>query len=155
MQVRALFCKSNSIVSKAIMKATGEPVSHVALLVDKHWVVHSNLRGVHVQYYTHFLQSYDVVACTFVLETSLPVQKALTSKSFKGYDLFALAWLGLRYLLKMLFGWRIPKANLWQVTGMYLCTEWVSYVLEGEEDSTTTPFQLLRRYQDKLLRERE
>jgi hypothetical protein len=53
------------------------------------------------------------------------------------YDFGALFYLGLRSLFPFL-----PKANLWQTTGMFLCTEWITEVVDGKENSMITPHQL-------------
>lgn len=60
------------------------------------------------------------------------------------YDFGALFYLALR----VLFPW-LPKKNLWQTSGMFLCTEWVTEVLEGEEDSMITPYKLFLRLKEE------
>lgn len=150
MSVQVLFCSSGSVLSEAIKYFTEEPVSHVALLVDKKWVVHSNLRGVHVQIYSNFLKTYDIYAMTDPVPTDTPIELLLAENSFKGYDVLAILYLGLRFFLKKVLKFRLPKVNLWQSTGMYMCTEWVSFVLEGSEDSTITPYGLYKKYKARI-----
>jgi len=59
--------------------------------------------------------------------------------SYEGsmYDYGAFLYIGLKCLLPFL-----PKINLWQTTGMFLCTEWVQEVLGREIDSMITPYKL-------------
>ena len=56
------------------------------------------------------------------------------------YDFGAMFYLGLRCLLPWL-----PKKNLWQCTGMDMCTEWATDILDGEPDSMITPYQLYQK----------
>jgi hypothetical protein len=60
----------------------------------------------------------------------------------QGYDYPALIHLGIRYYLKAKLGIPIPKVNLWQISGMWTCTEFASKVILGEVDSMITPWQL-------------
>ena len=148
--VKILFCKGKSLFSKLIRFFTGEPASHVALLVDDMWVVHSNMRGVHIESISSFIRKSEIIGKTDNIPTKLDLMEELATNSFHFYDIPAILWLGGRYLLKKIFGWKIPKVNLWQTTGLFLCTEWVTKILEGEEDSTITPYQLLLKYKDHL-----
>jgi len=57
------------------------------------------------------------------------------------YDFKALLWCGLMLTLRRWFPKWIPKQNLWQSSGMFMCTELITAIL-GEVDSMITPYQL-------------
>lgn len=142
---KVLFCRSESVISKMITWFTGEPVSHAALaicLCDVELVFHSNLLGVSITTMSHFKKKYAILAETAPI--NLPITfEDISKKESSWYDIMALLWLGSRFALKKFFRIPIPKANLWQVTGMFTCTELVTQIINNEENSLITPFGLL------------
>ncbi len=131
-----IFTRGSSILSKLIRSLTGEPVSHCAI-AEAGVVIHMNLYGMQTeteeQFETHAEIVYRVSVpedCTRLLNLYVQYRKSM-------YDFGGLLYLGLRYLLP-----RLPKANLWQTTGMFLCTEWITEFLTGEEDHEITPYKL-------------
>ena len=60
------------------------------------------------------------------------------------YDFGALFYLAARRVCPWL-----PKKNLWQCSGMFLCTEWVTRYLDGAEDSMKTTVDLSVEKQSK------
>ena len=59
------------------------------------------------------------------------------------YDLGALLFLGIVLFLRRILGLRTwPKQNLWQSSGMYLCTEFVEEYLGEELDPLITPYKM-------------
>lgn len=137
--MRLLFTKSGSLLSRAIRWLTKEPISHCAIEFGG-YVAHSNLLGVHIELKETFEAHSTVVFAIGIEDSPMRLHMALEKADQHPYDFGALLYLGLRCLCPWL-----PKANLWQTTGMYLCTEWVTEVLYGEADSTITPFQLYER----------
>jgi hypothetical protein len=124
------------------MRVTKEPVSHCALEIGG-YVIHSDFLGVRAEESSVFRGRVEVVH-----EVSVPDNYPLVLSKFSGarvrkagYDLGAFVYLGLRLLLPKL----VPKKNLWQSSGMYLCTEWVTHVLDGKADSLITPYKLYLR----------
>jgi hypothetical protein len=75
----------------------------------------------------------------------------LEKYEFSVYDLPAMLFLGLSLLVRRYLKLPLPKSNLWQSTGMFLCTEWVSVFLSQEENSMLTPWKL----REKLLESKE
>ena len=137
--MRALFTTSDSLLSRLIRRQTGEDCSHAALGIGD-VVIHMNLRGLQVEPVSQFLQHSRVVHDA---PLQLEPHRALAhiAKCFHArYDVGALAYLGLRTILPIL-----PRANLWQASGMYLCTEFLTSLLDGAEDHLTTPHQLYLR----------
>lgn len=123
-------------MSRVIRRLTGEPVSHCAIELGG-WVIHSNLLGLHMEMASTFRRSSQVL-----FEISSPlgwsdVLSMLQKNEGRPYDFGAFFYLGLRCLLP-----RLPKKNLWQSSGMFLCTEWVTAVLSGNPDSMITPYKL-------------
>lgn len=134
--MRILFTKNNSIVSRLIRRVTGEPVSHCVVDCGG-WIIHSNFLGVHVELIQSFEKSSEIVfECGIPYDTQR-VMSALAAHEGAMYDFGGMAYLGLKCLFPFL-----PKKNLWQHTGMYLCTEWVTEILDGRPDSMITPYQL-------------
>jgi hypothetical protein len=141
--MRILFTKSRYPLSKVILAVTKEPVSHCAISYGP-WVIHSNLRGVHVELCTSFEKTSEIVFSVPVRDNWPATLRALSTSEFRPYDIGALLYLGLRYLCPWL-----PKKNLWQSSGMFLCTEWVTAVLDGTPDSMITPYGLYLRLKEK------
>lgn len=136
-----------STVSKLILKLTKEPVSHTAILLDG-YVYHSNYKGVNKIKYEDFLKVNEMVFSISPVEASVDeaTTKALVEKFplLEGsiYDLPAILYIGARYILREYLGMRLPKKNLWQVSGMYLCTEFVSDIVDSKVNSNITPYKL-------------
>lgn len=141
--MRILFTENDSILSKLIRLVTEEPVSHCALECGG-WVIHSNLLGVHVELSQTFCKNSTVL---YSLDIDLDINKIMSALSrYEGsrYDLGAMLYLGLRCIFPFL-----PKKNLWQSSGMFLCTEWITEVLDGNEDSLITPYKLYVKLKEK------
>lgn len=134
--MRALFTRNSSPVSKLIRFLTGEQVSHCA--VESSGIIyHSNFYGVHMETSRHFRAVNEVVYETEVSGSDALLITKFDAYEFTGYDFSGLAYLGLRSVFRFL-----PKANLWQQSGMFLCTEWVEEVTGQEHDASLTPYQL-------------
>lgn len=137
--MQVLFTRSNSILSRMIRHVTGEPVSHCAISCGG-WIVHANLLGVHVELPQTFTKHSEVVYSIELPYDQDKLMVTLSKYDQRPYDFGALLYLGLRFLLPFL-----PVKNLWQTTGMFLCTEWVTEFLFGGEDHTITPYHLYLR----------
>lgn len=139
-----LFTRSGRVGSRIIRSITREDVSHVALRIGA-FVIHSRAcsGGIVIQLYSQFLRENEVVYRLPWMLSSRNLDR--TRYAGAAYDFGALLYLGLRRLIPAL-----PKANLWQSTGMYMCTEFVTDVIGESEDSLITPYQLYK----KLLQSR-
>lgn len=136
-QMKIVFTKSESILSEVICKITGESVSHCAV-VSGDYVMHSNLYGVHIDLLSKFLASTTVVFSIDMPADADKMIRLIKSEKHKSYDYGGLLYCGLRLMFPAL-----PKKNLWQTTGMYMCTEWVQEALGQEKiDSMITPYGL-------------
>lgn len=141
--MKALFTKSDTPLSRAIRGVTGEGVSHCALEVDG-WIIHVNLLGLQIESPESFSSHSSVVYSVEIPFEITNLMKALAKSGKMGYDYGALLYLGLRYLLPCL-----PKKNLWQVSNLYLCTEWLEDLLDEKIDSMLTPYQLYLKLKEK------
>lgn len=143
--MKVLFTKSNLIGSRIIRWATGEDVSHCAL----QWgpiVIHAALLGVEIWAYENFLDVHEVK-----YEFELPQKDDadslanLVKKQGSAYDYTAVLWLGLSFLFKKVTGRLLPGPNKWASKRAFCCTEYLSFILLGEQDSLITPHQLYKK----------
>ena len=141
--MHALFTRSRKPLSRLICSVLGEPVSHVALLYSE-FVIHSNASGLHIETCSTFEKTNEIVYKVRVKGTPSHLFDLLAKYERSAYDVGALLWLGVSFGLRRI-GIALPKVNLWQTTGMFLCTEWATKFLCGEEDSLITPYGLYRR----------
>lgn len=126
--------------SKLIYWALREPVTHVAIRYYD-WVIHSNSKGVNVEFYKNFCELNPII-----YRVSHPVlfknlMGVFVTRQDRGYDFLGAAYLGLRAVFKRV-GISLPKANLWEVTGMDFCSELVADILKVNNSSDLTPYQL-------------
>lgn len=142
-----LFTRRPSMpVSKLIMEVTGESVSHAAIR-NGNFIYQSSFTGVEQVKATDFLADYTVVYSLKPFSESLN-EAALVERlvermvELRGtlYDFPGLLYLALRYSLSSLFD--IPKKNLWQISGMYICTEFVEDIIDIKSDPMITPYKL-------------
>lgn len=132
-----------------IRKITGEPVSHVAIRM-RGIVTHSNFLGVHTEWHEDFYKHSTIRYFVPIRDLdNVRLWASLLTAQRKPYDFGAMFYLGLRYLFPK---W-MPKQNLWQSSGAYMCTEFVTYVLKGEPDSMITPYQLYQQLRGELKNE--
>lgn len=139
-----LFTTRSGLLPSLIRANTHENVSHCAIEAYG-FVVHSNYRGVSIEPLSKFKEINKIVDIVDIGKSHTKLMATLAQSHRKGYDILALLYLACKHLLGKV-GISLPKKNLWQSTGMYLCTEFVTQVLTGQEDSMITPGQL----RDKL-----
>jgi hypothetical protein len=135
--INILFTKSDLIGSDIIRLVTGEPVSHVALEEDG-WVVHMRSSGLVVEPLEIFTRYNEIVHSIRGLELGMSWEDIAVKYWDTRYDHGALVGLGLR----LMFPYIVPKKNILNVSGMFLCTELVTAVLGGEPDPMITPHKL-------------
>ena len=135
-----LFTKSNKIGSKLIRALTEEPVSHCAIyLPDLGTVIHSNFSGVKTQSFSSFLKDNTIVYHVDVPSPGLQIPESYASVS---YDYLAFIYFGFMLIWKKMTGIPVSKTNHWAQKRAFLCTELVTFILWGAEDSTLTPYGL-------------
>lgn len=142
--MQILFTNNNTVLSKAIRYLTHEESSHCAIRIND-FVLHSTVFGPEIRTYEYFTKRNHVVASVPVHIDERKAIKLITTLDGNRYDYAALLYLGLRYALRRYCSLSIPKANLWNVSGMYLCTELVTKLLYGKPDALITPQQLLNK----------
>lgn len=142
--MQILFTAGRSWLSRTIQHVLDEPVSHVAIQCGAA-VVHSNLLGVHVTSVDKFSKTAAVILIHNTPDQPQKILDVLSRTDRSMYDFGALLFLGLAFLARRYLHLPLPKMNLWQATGMYLCTELATEVLDGDTDSLITPYQLFKR----------
>lgn len=143
--MKILFTTRDEWFSNTIKDLTAEPVSHCALEFPEHgFVIHSNIKGVHLEWSKNFRRKNIVVyEIDWPEEDSLlKIDRLLSQYEFSRYDCAAICFLGIKMAIRRHLRISLPKSNLWQSTGMFLCTEWVTKYVNGEEDSMITPYKL-------------
>jgi hypothetical protein len=145
--IEVLFTKSNLPGSRWIRELTGEDVSHCAILYyDK--IIHSSYWGVKKIDYVEFATHNEIVHRVEVPISPVKVLEIYDKYKNKPYDYGALLFLFIRYMA-LKCGIKMQYRNLWQDSGCFICSEFVSRAIIGEADSMITPYQLY----EKLLQE--
>lgn len=142
--MRVLFTTSDSAFSRLIRHITGEPVSHVAIQLAPGICIHSALWGVRIVPASAFRKKNRIV---YEIEWPAALQKCgapqrAVQRATGQYDFGAFAFLGLALALRRYLRLPLPKSNLWQSTGMHLCTEWAALALGQKPDALLTPYKL-------------
>lgn len=141
--MQLVFTTSDTFVGKAICYLTGEEMTHVAIYHNKMFL-HSALDGVRIDNRKEFTSQRKILA-TVDVDSSRTLEEIHEEYGHYRYDYKALLWLGARYFAKKHLKLPFPKVNLWNITGMFTCTEFVTQALDGQADSLITPEQLYRR----------
>lgn len=136
-----LFTKGNHWWSDTICAVLGEPVSHVSVLRDN-IVYHSDLFGVRRELLDEFLERQSRVVYVPVDEIPGLEDKYCKYKHYN-YDILAMLFIGVSFLLRRFLRIPLAKNNLWNISGMFICTEWVTKVL-GKDNSMITPWGLYK-----------
>ena len=149
-KISILFVDGGTPFSKAVMSATQEEFSHVAIQYGD-FVIHSNFRGLHVQSTRSFLKKAKIIKQVTIRgdHNRSRLLDLLDKHEFSGYDFGGMLFLGLYLFASKYLKLPLPKSNLWQATGMFMCHEWVYTFLNMENKPMATPGQL---YKELLLR---
>lgn len=125
--MKLLWVKGTAPLSKLIMWGLTEPVSHFALLFDDKIIFHSDLTGLHIQWYQTFLKTHEVI---YEIEYKPGLKKeeeiyqgVLNAYDGKGYDYGAFVYFAWRAALKKFLNKPLPDSNPWGHKDRYLCDE--------------------------------
>jgi len=147
-------CRPSMPVSKLIMEITGESASHTAIR-NGDFVYQSSFLGVEQVKVADFLSEYKVVYSLKPVsgrldEADLVERLVNRFTELRGtlYDFPGFLYLSLRYSLASAFNLKIPKKNLWQLSGMYICTEFVEDIIDIKSDPMITPYKLYLKLKD-------
>jgi hypothetical protein len=141
--MKILFSKNTKPLSRLIMAVTHEPVSHCAVQVGE-FIIHSTTFGPEIRTLQYFAERNTIVHEVTVPVDDAEAMKLITCTDSSFYDYPALLYLGIRYVVRLL-GVSMPRANLWKLSGMYICTELVTKLLFGQADAMITPYQLYQK----------
>jgi len=142
--IQVIFTYNESFLSKLIRSLTKEPVSHVSIKCGE-LVIQSNFMGVHIRPLNEFLKKSKIlhsIDLGFSEQLMTKILNSIAKNSGHMYDFGALLFIGLCLWARAKLHISLPKSNLWQCTGMFLCTEFVTSTLDNKEDSMITPYQL-------------
>jgi hypothetical protein len=145
--MQILFSKNTKPLSQLIMAVTHEPVSHCAVQVGE-FIIHSTVFGPEIRTLQYFSERNTIVYTVDVPLSDSEAMQLITHTDAAGYDYPALLYLGMRYAARKL-GVSLPRANLWKLSGMYICTELVTKLLFGTADAMITPYQLYQKLRSK------
>lgn len=150
--IRILFTTSEKPLARLIRGATGDDCSHVAIDWDG-CIFHSNAHGVNTIHISEFLKENTIIHSVVLPEHPEDLDRLgnLACKvNNTPYDVGALLFCGFVLFCRKALNLRSwPKMNLWQSSGMDMCTEFVTEYLDGEADSMITPEQLYNRIKEK------
>lgn len=139
--MKVLFTAGDSFVGRAIRYMTRESLSHVAIQIGD-LVVHSTVFGPEVRSINYFKKKYNIIYTVDLPGRYNNVAAILDNYDKRFYDYWCLVYLGMRYAALRLLGIALPKVNLWEVSGMYTCTEFATEILLEKPDSMITPYGL-------------
>jgi len=93
-----------------------------------------------------FLNENTVIHELEIPEDREKLLKVIANPKNSPYDIGALLFCGFMLFCRKALNLRSwPKQNLWQSSGMYMCTEFVTEFVEGKADSMATPCKLYHR----------
>jgi len=147
--MKVLFTKSNTLSSWIIRHVLNEPISHCAILLeDRDIVLHSTMDGVSVISAVDFYRQNEVLFSVDVSDNKAAHQfdnwdvEDMLILLDSPYDFVAFMALGVRALGKRL-GINTKKVDVWQLSGMFLCTEFVDAIVRVDESNKLmTPMEL-------------
>lgn len=154
--MRIVFSRSQRWFSTLICAVTKERFSHVSIDLGDGTILQSNFRGVHLSTLDNFIEAQQEVHYIKVpkvqeIQLRENIKKILDKYEHSWYDLGAMLFLGFALILRRYLHISLPKSNLWQTTGMFLCTELVTKILGKEERSMITPYRLYEELKGKGL----
>lgn len=143
---RLLFTRGRSTWSDTICEVLQEPVSHVSVF-HKGWVYHSDLLGVRREKFADFRKRQKVIIMLDI-DPIQDIEAKYEQYRRSWYDVGAGLFIGLSFLARRYLRIPLPKSNLWQSSGMFICTEWAT-ISTSEVDSMITPHGLYRKLSGK------
>lgn len=147
--MKIIFTKGNSILSKLICWGLNEPVSHVAFVFDDKIVFHSNLLGLHIEWFNTFKKKCQII---FEIDYNTDLeneediyQEVISINDGKSYDFAAFFYFIWRGFLYKFFNKPIPIVNKWNNEHQDLCVEVIRYFnkqLPIKDLSIISPYKL-------------
>lgn len=141
MKVKVLFTTRDAFFSRLVRDVTKSEVSHCAIEIPSlKMVIHSNIKGVHIEYYKTFRKNNNIIHeldSKYEFDESL-LDAIMGTFEYFSYDFFAFMFLGLSLVLRSYLKIPLPKANLWNTSGM-ICTEFVTQFVDRKADPMITP----------------
>lgn len=131
--IELLFTTSKKTFSKLTRWGLGTDCSHFVIGFDldkpSGIVFHSDFSGVHIDFYSHFIEN-NMVVHRLKFNQSLNINEeelvyqAIIEKTYKSnYDYGAYLFWSINIIGNKLLNLPICKKNLWNSKGLFLCTE--------------------------------
>jgi hypothetical protein len=151
-----VWTKNSLPLSWLIRRATGEPVSHFAVVFDEKFVIESSLSsGVRLGWIKSFLRRQTVVYRVEINANLFQEEEVYRSilDSFDGdpYDWRGILYFAWRIFLLATIGSPLPAKNAWGREGAFLCSEIACVLPEWvvpnrpRPDEMITPYGLFER----------
>jgi hypothetical protein len=141
--MKLIWTKSHLPLSKLIRWGLDEPVSHFAVVIEDSIVFHSNLWGVHIEWYSTFKEHCEVVYEIEVDGTFEDVKPIIDKLAGKPYDIKALLFFAYRGALLKFFKIPLPNRNYWADPDALLCTGLAQAFVPSDKDyEIVSPYQL-------------
>lgn len=151
--MKLIFTKGTSPLSWLIRHALDEPVSHFAIVFDEKFVVHSNLYGVQLKWFSTFTKHSEVVyeiPYNLSLQKEEEIYQSIMNRFDEApYDWTAFAYFTWRALLLKFLKKPLPMTNPYGTKNSFLCTE-LANCLPGsiypktEDLGITSPYALYK-----------
>jgi hypothetical protein len=154
--MKMIFTRSSLPLSKLIRWGLKEPVSHFAMVFFNSFVVHSNLAGVQLNWYSTFKKHCEVI---YEIERTLSraeeinlLKSILNSFDGASYDYSAFFYFIWRAILWRLFKTPFPATNKWGKKNAFLCTglekvlpESITPGTDSLDPEMTSPYKLYQK----------
>lgn len=132
--MRLLWLTNKLPLSKLITWGLDEPVSHFAIVFDDKIVFHSDLSGLHVEWFSAFMKNRTIVfekQIDITLEQEEYIYQNVISKYHgSSYDFGAFAYFIWRGILKKFFKKPMPNSNPWASKKRFICDEVIQLLPE-------------------------
>lgn len=130
--MQILFTTRDEFFSNSIRAITKEDVSHVALKFNDWLVVHSNIKGVHLETYQSFKKRNNIINILQANNTypAEVIRQAISKEENKPYGIVEFCVLPIRLLAQRYVPGLTLDLDYGDISGMYICTEIVQHLLD-------------------------
>jgi len=153
MKVDYLFSRNKKLGSRIISWASGLLIkdlekipSHVAVLLDDHFVMESTLIGgvkcVPLSYWSTQHEECYRIPCEKIYRSKKEIVETFESVYGKAYDYPAILFFAWCFIKHILFKSKFPSKNSWQSDDKFMCTEFAGRLSGYQKHSMTTPAKM-------------
>lgn len=153
MKVHYLFSRNEKLGSRLICWVSGLLIkdlekipSHVAVLLDEHFVMESvafgGVRCVPYSYWKSVNEECYKISCGELEKSKEEVAEAYENIYGKGYDWSGILYFSFCFIRHFLLNYEFPKINKWQNKNKFFCTEFAGRLSKYKKYSMTTPAKM-------------